>query len=107
MGCAGGNLLGKDRGDHLTFAIDIQSPFYPDQDIVCGAEADSPAPGDATAFALDDIADCLLIQDYRRQRLHRIGGTGWRGNRARRRFGHGEPQGGDDGYDNGRGAVAG
>jgi len=82
-GRAGGGVLGKDGGDHLLGRIDAQRPLDRDQDVVGRRKIDVPAPDQAALFGADNLADLVDFQVDPRQHLHRVGGAGRRGDRAR------------------------
>ena len=83
MACTGGDLFGKDRGDQLPLGIQIQHPLDPDQEIIRRAEVDGATPDNAAALLLHHTADGAQVEVDRCQRLHRVGSTCGRGDRAR------------------------
>ena len=88
MGGAGGDLLRQHRSDHLPFGIEIERPLDADEDVVGRAQLDRAAPDHASALALDDAANGGCVEIDRRHRLHRVRGSGRRGDRARRCLRH-------------------
>ncbi len=103
---ARGDFFGQDRGDELTFGVDIKRALDADEHVIGWREAHGAAPGDAAAFGLDDAAHGGNIEIDGRQGLHCVGRARRRGDRARRGLGHEEPQARDDSDHDWRGAIA-
>ena len=104
---SGGDLLRQHRGDQLGRAVEIERALHPDEDVVGRTEADAPAPDDATAFAFDHPAHRGNIEIDRRHGFHRVGGSGRRGDRARRGFWDHQPRRGDNRHDDGSRPIGG
>ena len=83
MGRSGCCFLREHGSNKLAVTVEIERPFNPDQGIVRRAEIDSPTPNNATAFLFDNTAHGQEIKVNRRERLHGIGCSRWRGDRAR------------------------
>ncbi|MNJ45178.1 hypothetical protein D3C77_402630 [compost metagenome] len=106
MGRSCRDLLGQHRCDELPLRINVENPFDADEDVIHRTQPDRPAPDDTAAFRLDHPPHGGHIEVDRGQGLHGVGGSGRRGDGARRGLWHDQAAGGEDGHHDRRGPVA-
>ena len=87
---AGGCLLREHRGDELGRTVEIERALDANQHIVGRTQPRAPTPDEAAPFPFHNAPHGREIEVHRRQRFHRIGGTGGRSDRAGRGLGYEE-----------------